>query len=102
MNPNENNLNQTAPVEQVAHASGGVGGVIAVIIIIAVLAFGGYYFWSQVKEKTANSNSNAVNPELQSTSTSGINAELEADLNALQSDDLGEMDLEGIDKEFTQ
>jgi uncharacterized protein HemX len=93
MNPNENNINQKA---------GGIGGVIAVIIIVAVLAFGGYYFWSQVKEKTASNNANTVNPELQSTSTSAINTELEADLNTMQNDDLGQSDFVGIDNEFTQ
>jgi uncharacterized protein HemX len=86
----------------VAEAKSGVGAIIAVVIIIAVIAFGGYYFWKQMQDKRSVNNDRQITPELQSTTTRDINAELEADLKVMQGDDLGESDMESIDNEFNQ
>ena len=86
----------------VAEAKSGVGAIIAVVIIIAVIAFGGYYFWKQMQDKRAISTDRQITTELQSTTTQGINAELEADLKVMQGDDLGESDMQSIDSEFKQ
>ncbi|MEN9647883.1 MAG: hypothetical protein RLY57_687 [Candidatus Parcubacteria bacterium] len=86
----------------VAEAKSGIGAIIAVVIIIAVIAFGGYYFWKQMQDKRAMNTDRQITPELQSTTTQGINAELEADLKVMQQDDLGESDMQSIDSEFKQ
>ena len=80
----------------------GVGAVIATVIIIALVAFGGYYFLMQVQEKKAMDTQRQITPEFQSTTTQGINTELEADLKVMQQDDLGESDMQSIDSEFKQ
>jgi uncharacterized protein HemX len=100
MNTNENYMNQM-PLPGSQPKSGGVGTIIAVVIIIAVLAFGGWYFWNQAKERTAHNAAN-TNSQLQATTTEGVSAELEADLRAMQNDDLGESDMESVDGEFQQ
>jgi hypothetical protein len=40
--------------------------------------------------------------QLKGTTTDEINAELQAEIEAMQSDDLGEDDANGIDNEFNQ
>ncbi len=100
MNTSENYMNQM-PLPN-SQKSGGVGAVIAVIIIIAVLAFGGYYFWQQIQDRKMMNDDQTVNSELQSTTTDGINAELDADLRAMQNDDVGQSDMQQVDGEFQQ
>ncbi len=102
MNNNDNNYMNQMPLPGSQPKSGGVGAIIAVIIITALVVCGGYYFWQQVKDRKAMNQDHTISPELQSTSTEAINAELEADLRAMQSDDLGESDTEEIDSEFSR
>lgn len=96
---NENYMNQM-PLPGTPK-TGNVGPVVAAVIIIAVLAFGGWYFWDQAQMRQMN-NGDQVNSELQSTTTKGINTELEADLKAMENDDLGEGDMESVDNEFNR
>lgn len=97
MNQNENYMNQMPlPGKEPKQ---GPGPIISVIIIIALVALGGYYFWKQVEEKKTNS-AREIGSEFYSTSTEGMSAELQADLEALQRDDIGEDDAESIDGEF--
>jgi LPXTG-motif cell wall-anchored protein len=98
MDTNQNYMNQM-PLPGSQPKTGGVGTIIAVVIIVVALAFGGWYFWNQAKERVSNNN---VNSELQATTSDGISAELEADLRAMQNDDLGESDMESVDSEFQQ
>ncbi len=100
MNSNENYMNQM-PLPGTQPKSGGIGAVIAVVIIIALLAFGAWYFWNEVQERKAMTN-NQMNGELQSTSTQGMTAELDADLKAMQNDDVGQSDEAQVDNEFKQ
>ena len=101
MNPSENYMNQM-PLPNSRSQKTGIGAIIAVIIIIALLAFGGWYFWNEVQQQRQDDDNRVINSELESTSTDAINAELEADLQTMQEDDLGESDMESVDQEFSQ
>lgn len=101
MNPSENYMNQM-PLPGNRPQPGNAGPVIAIVIIILLLIGGGYYFWKQVQDRQMNNQNQLVTPELQSTTTDGINAELEAGLEAMQNDDIGEGDIESMDNEFNQ
>ena len=90
-----NQTNQPAPLSSVEE-KGGAGGVIAIIIIVLVLAVGGYYVWQSsdviptIQENTA-----------QAPATNDL-AQIEADLNSLDSSIETTADVKNIESELLQ
>ena len=101
MDEKENNMNMNAGDNVVPSAvepgEGSTGPVIGTIIILAVIVLGGLYFWGQ------RASNQALTPEqiqeqvnmIQDQSTSDVPADIEADLNATDINNI-DSQLEGI------
>lgn len=103
-------MQQEAPVSPEPEKSGGMGPLIGIVIIIIVLIFGGLYFWgaqlnsqlessdddTAILEDIAPTDDNTIAPpsdepeqlesDLEEFDTDDFEAELEAELNALEAE----------------
>jgi len=68
---------------------GSSGPIIAIIVILVIIILGGLYFWNQNKAGTNLESGNSANLESINTQSSSDNtADIEADLNATDVDNL--------------
>jgi uncharacterized protein HemX len=114
----ENNFNQNlntvqSDVTQEEVAKKPVGPIIGIAIIVVILIFGGLYYWgAQISKQDANVEQESLTTEqienqedqiieqLQIQNTSDNVADIEADLNATDLENI-DQDLENIDLEFS-
>lgn len=97
MDDKTNDLGQAVTPDLEPARDGSVGPIIGTIIILAVIVLGGLYFWGQRAEQRAMTAEElqATVEDIQSQSTSDAPADIQADLNATDIDNI-DAELQGI------
>lgn len=95
-NNTENQIPETSRQDSQMHSNEpkSVGSIIGAIIIIIVIIIGGFYFWGQKLDQKQT-----VDEEILTEEVISETADIEADLEALSTDDL-DAELESIDLEL--